>query len=425
MTDGWPRVQFVESPDIDADVRYDLNDGTAGPLADGWSLGSPSLEGDPDSIGTEWNYRELSFTQSIRGQRTDVMWHINALRREMYRRSNWLLFQLDPGSAPVWFQTYRSASGSLSFDRVYVDGNERPDDWEIEVRLRARPWAVGEEVTFTRSYALDPNPSGGNPAYDGRFGFFLPTIKGDVPTPATVKWSVANRTVADGWLSVSPTVDQTRTIWWKPGAAGTAPSSVVPGRYRVVTLFSGVGPSRFGVSADGGVTTLWNTDATVTSSRYAVPSGSAPNIYWFRDLGDVTIRSSDGAAIAPYIKLDLTGVLAGDNYAIFLVPILQEDVGELASVMSAITAPRGGPTAATYVQIDDSDEHDHQWVYINGTDPRGSVFAPGVSGASQLMLHPQWENQVNSFGRHVSTDYTRIGLLTFTYRPRYTDLAGD
>lgn len=430
MADRWPRVQFVDAPDLSANVRYDLNDGDAGPLAEGWSLGSPALQGDPDSVGTKWLPRELSFTQAIDGsisEGRDVEWHINALRREMYRRSNWLLFHLSPEKPPVWFQTYRSDSGPLDFDELF--DNQDQHDWELPVKLAARPWAIGERVTHTFNYQTNPRTDRGT-VEDGRLSLQLPQIKGELPPPLRVKWSVlassgtSYRTVKDGWFAVSPTSQQTHIYWYLP-VNGTAPSAVPPGRYRVVAMYDTAGgPQRFGISLDGGTTPIWTTNAPVTTGRtLTVISGMT---YQWRDLGEITIRSSDGEPIAPYLKFDTTGIGGSPHWAVQLIPILEDGVDELASIMEKVSAPTAAGTSSNiypdYFVLDDSEDHDHQCIRNASTTIPGNLLPARVSGASRLLAHPQWENRLYLLG-NTAVDGSGVAQVEVSYRPLYTDVA--
>lgn len=184
----YPIVQFVRRPEVGAAVRFDFN--TAGEWAtedtwfghEGFSIGTPSLAGDPDGIGVEYGLRSLAFNLFIEGSKADAGRVMTALSRELLRQSNWLLFQLSPDSAPVWFKTYRSQPGDLSLDHVYVEGTGR---WGIAVNLVADPWAYGERVTLPSASMLTDPLS--NPATTLPSVHQLPPIKGDAPTPLHIR----------------------------------------------------------------------------------------------------------------------------------------------------------------------------------------------------------------------------------------------
>lgn len=411
----WPQVQFVESPDEASAIRYDFNDaeGVAVVLADGWSLGVSSLSGDPDGISVDFGFRELSFTQEIRGSRLEALSLLNALSREVLRRRNWLRFQLDSTTDPVWFHTYRSLPDQLVFDHIYVDA-DRPDRWSIGVKLDADSWAVGAEVSHGPvEYHYD------YPANTPWLGFFLPQIKGDIAVPLRVAWAKSSGSTGldDGFLAVSPTATQSRTVWTFPSPStvqvvkAAAPSDVPPGRYRVLSVYpSGAGGDhRFGVSYDGGTTPAWLTDAPVNDYR------TLSSAHDWADLGILTVGSSDGDPITPYIWYDWTGT-SGADVAVILVPLAEDAAGEPATVMDVISGPSwaGSIGGGQNFLIDDSDDHDHQSI-------RGSNVLPAVvKGASQIIGHPQLENLVTILGDHPGG-----AELTFKYRPRYLNLAGD
>lgn len=422
---GWPRLRFVDAAEVSANVRYDLNSGPSAPLADGWSMGVPSLDGDPDALGVEWGRRTLSFTQRVYGEREDALSHLNRLRRELYRRRNWLLVQLGPSSAPVWLRTYRSASGALDFEHVYND--DRPDYWTLGMEIAADAWAVGETVSFGLEYSLNPF------AGTDRLGVWLPPIQGEVATPLRVtqygmRPTLVYGTARDGFFAASPVPAQTASAapYWTYAAAGTgtvrkgaAPSSVLPGRYRVVVAHQGAagGSHRWGISVDGGTTAVWTTATAVTSWR-TLTAISSTTYVWY-DLGEVTIRSATGAAVTPYVWHTWTGTSAA-QVATMLIPITQDEVGEQAQVMAMVSAPTAyGSPLRDRIVIDDSDDHDHHVLrddYALPTTP---------AGASRLLAYPQYENRLTLLGR-LDADGSSLAtpMVDVSYRPRYTDLAG-
>ena len=211
----WPRVAFVAAPEVDAETLFDFNDDLvlSWPESEGFSLGEPELSGDPDGIGAEYGLRDLEFSLVIRAHKAEALAKQSALARQMWRRRNWLLFQLTETTAPVWFRTWRPRrAGALSFDHVYNGkGKPMPDRWAIRVSIPAEPYAVGERVTLSAATVnLDPAATS-NPC-----SLVIPPQRGDAPTPlqVDVEWS----TTRDGYRSlVASTPERSAPIVWQVG----------------------------------------------------------------------------------------------------------------------------------------------------------------------------------------------------------------
>lgn len=249
----YPLLKFVAAPSLDAAVRLDLNEDSRHsgirlwPGKNGWTIGNPTMEGDPDGIGVEYGPRTLSFTLNVEGAKPLALAKHSAVARELLRDGNWLLFQLSPTTAPVWFHTYRTQPGELSFEHVTSGGGL--DRWRIAMTLTAEPFAVGARVV------LDPVTIRNNPAATGGgvlpARVVLPEILGDAPTPLRVELSPSNRGVMSGfrWLMHNHATDGPAVapiVWdigtgdaWTAGTdtgAGVANAAYVGGSYRPVTF---------------------------------------------------------------------------------------------------------------------------------------------------------------------------------------------
>lgn len=122
---SFPLVKFVDSPKPTAAVRFDFNvessDAPRRVGGEGFTLGVPTLEGDPDAVEVSYGWRELLVPHRVNGSKQSALAVLSTLSRELLRPTNWLLVQLDALTAPVWFKTYRTAPAALSLDRVYVN----------------------------------------------------------------------------------------------------------------------------------------------------------------------------------------------------------------------------------------------------------------------------------------------------------------
>lgn len=213
----YPLIKFVDSPDVDATVRLDLNDEDAWPAADDFDLGSPALLGDPDGVGSLYGNRTLKFTWVIKGPKPAALRRQSALAREVMREGgSWLLFQLTSTAQPVWFRTKRSNPGVVSLAQVYTGESAAQDSWRVSVSVEAEPFAYGPQETFEVTVANDPAASGG-------LGVTLPDIKGDAPAPLVVRcdtpraWTTAPIAITDRPATIVKRGDPNTS-----GKAGTA-----------------------------------------------------------------------------------------------------------------------------------------------------------------------------------------------------------
>jgi hypothetical protein len=167
-------------------VRFDFN--TAGewsddetwPEHDGFSLGVPTLEGDPDAYGVQYGLRQLEFNVIISGAYSDASRLWSQLAKELVtRRTNWLLFQFSAFSQPVWFKTYRTAPDALDFEQVDDTDDASSNLWGLGVQLAAEPFAYGERVTLPTLTVTNDPAAATNPCMA-----VLPEILGDAPAPA-------------------------------------------------------------------------------------------------------------------------------------------------------------------------------------------------------------------------------------------------
>jgi hypothetical protein len=195
---SWPLVQFVDGPSPDANVRYDFNDASAAAgrtVGREFTLGVPTLEGEPDAVGQSWGFRSPSFPQMITGPKAAALESLGALSRELLRPTNWVHFKLNRFTPSVWLKTYRTGGQPLSLDNVYVDTDEgdevlAPDQWQIPVPLVADAFGYGERVTLdpvTITQAID----GTNPMQ-----VLLPTITGDAPAALRISLTPQTGTTA-------------------------------------------------------------------------------------------------------------------------------------------------------------------------------------------------------------------------------------
>jgi hypothetical protein len=242
----FPMLRFVAAPEPAAAVRLDLQAAPGYVAVDGFTIGAPTLEGEPDGVGVEYGFRTLGLTQVVKGTKAQALAMMSTLAKELLRRENWLLFQLSASSLPVWFKTYRTAPGEVSLEMVY-DDDTRQDVWQISVTLDADPFAYGARETLPAVTVNNDPAAASNPMLT-----VLPAIKGDAPAPLRVVMSPS----ADMWghriMLSTVRRSQVSPHRWDVGTddlftAGTDTSAPVAdaafsgGSYRAVTFSTNTG----------------------------------------------------------------------------------------------------------------------------------------------------------------------------------------
>src|SRR5690606_9245799 len=225
----YPKIRFVDAPEASAVVRFDFNaddpgaDAATAVLADDFSLGAPTLRGEPGESGRFYDPRQMSLPVQVHGSKALALKVQQRLAREVLRPDNWLMVQLNADTEPVWLRTFQSQPNPLNFDLVFVEGynDVREDHWRIPLTLDAEPFAVGSEVTLDLGTVLNnPTlPSGGSVIE-------LPEIKGDAPAPLNVLISSASNTMRG--LAVASVADGDVIVpWTEPLAFSAAMGSAV------------------------------------------------------------------------------------------------------------------------------------------------------------------------------------------------------
>lgn len=267
---AYPLVKFTASAAA-ATVRLDFNVDSGGmktyPDADNFDLGTVEFDGEPDAIGVEYALRNITFDLVIEGTHAQALAQQAAVARELMRAENWLMYQQDASSDPVWFRTFRASPGSLSLDRV--DNERTLNTWVIGITLHAEPFAYGERVSLS-SVTVNNNPaSGTNPC-----SWTTATILGDAPAPARVQVNPSNSGAMPGyrWMVSHAALSAAYTpVFWQIGAsdgwtagtgtgASTANAAYSGGSYRPVTGSLGLMASRLS----------GNAPTTPTRGRYKV-----------------------------------------------------------------------------------------------------------------------------------------------------------
>lgn len=245
----YPEVQFVAAPEDGAEVLFDFNDNfgeaPAQIMAGTFTLGTPSIEGDPDSLGVQYGAREVGFSLLIYGSRQAARETQALLARTfMLRRRGWLRVQMDEFSAPVWLRTYTPTPAELDFTLVSL-GDEQPDAWQLEVTVAAEPFIRGERIELW-SGTINNNPA----HVTNPMGVTLPPVLGDAPAPLRITSELSRQHNQSDmlWSTAAVPDDYAPIVWqigtadgWTPGLDLQDPESAPgfsAGSYRRITFAS-------------------------------------------------------------------------------------------------------------------------------------------------------------------------------------------
>lgn len=472
----WPRVRFVDAPEVSAGVRFDFHDRLTETtrtslLADDWSLGVPVLQGEADAESVQYGPRTLRFTLVVEGPKLAALAKQSAVAREMLRRDNWLLFQLNEDTEPVWFRLYRAEPGELSFE--FFRNDREQDEWHIAMSLPAEAWAYGSRITIG-PLSMVNDPTNANPNM-----VVLPDIVGDAPAPARIRFRyTAAQTGRRHLIATSPVPEAfEEPIWWQigtgdswsvgadtgspstdadyvggthrpvsfsgtPGMAtrvsGTAPSAVPPGRYKVHARVgrsdaSSTFAARFGVTTGFSyvygdtLPLIWGTSAVehmayVDLGVFRLPQGNP-----LLDLSgedDVTaVVSLQAQRLSGTGSLHLNGLL--------LIPVGDENARTLY-----VDYPGLAPSA---LLTDEFHDADLDVVYCRSatTGVLSSMNAPGLEGGFPVLVPGErnalhWleqtspsRAQVAGGGSDVPDRVTSAAQIVVSYHPRSLWMRGS
>lgn len=211
----FPIAQLVESPDRDAQIFFNFNDNGSYPEHESFVFGAPSLKGEPGSVNPEYDYRTISFNLVVPGDEDDVLRQHSALARQITRDTFYFRFQLSWRSEPIWFKCVRAAPGETSLADFFMDRIE--NTWKIAVTLIAEPFAMGERLEHSLTFANNPTAVG--------LAAELPPIRGDVPTPLIIEVAAGDSNFIRPYLSVCPLESSRAWVnplpFWQAEAAKT------------------------------------------------------------------------------------------------------------------------------------------------------------------------------------------------------------
>jgi hypothetical protein len=192
-------LKFVDSIISSPTTRLDLGDGTTFRVVrDGTEFPPPSLRRtiaqtllqDGGIIpAAAYDFRRIVLELTVDAATADaVATALQALHRELDRPGGNLLRWQNETTHPVFFRTFRTSASAVDARPGFADGKRK----RVIVDLLAEPFGYGLLETPVSGATLATNPASAN-------GNFLDVtgVKGDVETPALIRWPasavVANR----------------------------------------------------------------------------------------------------------------------------------------------------------------------------------------------------------------------------------------
>lgn len=181
--------RFVDSPTAAPTVLLDMNDGSTWKTLGGsdfFQLPSPPLKRSIASnamtnggmlTSSAYDLRTLTFTVELSASTEAArIGQLDALKAELSKPANLLMYKPQLGSAPVFFRTIRS--DEYTVDNQLVPGST----WRVSCSVLAEPFALGIRRDISTVTITNDPAAGTNPARVDLTG-----IVGDSPTPAFVR----------------------------------------------------------------------------------------------------------------------------------------------------------------------------------------------------------------------------------------------
>lgn len=288
-------IQFVDSIDASPTVRLDLNDEAnfwvrkfdAPPPRLRRSTASNSMR-DGIHVGSA-SYGERVLTielECIKATQDEAATQIQALWRELDRANNWLKYQPNGLTKPVFFRTYRSDASQL--EDVIAQAAMRT----FTIEVLAEPFALGLKESLG-PYTVNNDPAA---ASNGCY-VDLGTVLGDVATPL-VMWDDAT-TFVDRYIGVTHTTAAAPLTFAQAESMTLSGDTTNPGGGPDATM-SGTGTNNYvrtTFASSGAPKLTWTVPATARG-RHRVLVFGRPNTsvtsFTF-GVGSSTATASDAA----------------------------------------------------------------------------------------------------------------------------------
>lgn len=460
-------LAFVEAPAAVPVVKLSLHTWPSVTVpVESFTLGGLTFDGDAGSVGAEDGEREASFTVQVVGTSAAAGATIRDISRQLLAARNWLMVQPGNAAEPYFLHTYRTAQDALQWE------DDESGIWQLPVRLSCDPGISGPPET------LGPYVIQNNPAAATKPCFHKTTVnavKGDFPAPVTVKmvpsvnlggrrllmsmvamdpapagpvvWQVNTAGFTAGVDTTKSTTDASMsngtraTVTFATDAGmkarlyGTAPATLVPGRYKVL------------------VRAARTTGGTETKMRLKQASPDGDQFYegpvvrfnlgasWV-DLGEFTfpfgVGDVDPADVgnveAPNVTLMASRTAGAGDLLIdcfLLVPVDTAATVERAQTLR-VAFSGVGPGSTNTAVVDSANKRYRQYVTTGNVltaqfppqMPGGfPVLVPGKVNVAHLLQQTFTEAPLP--GPAQNDSLTATTSVTFEYVPQYLHLRPD
>lgn len=469
----YPDIRLVDAPSASAATLLDFNDTTATPyrdVVDDFSPGSPSPDGEPDSIDPLYGNREVSFTFRIKGTKAQAATLLNTLSRRLLAGPGWLRWQLTASDIVKYYRILRANPGDVSMENITSLSTTKAEWWSIAVSLPCEDFSYGERETMS-AITISNDPTSGT----NRCRAVLPTVLGDAPTALRIQMNPStsnvlsgyrhmfsvqssNSSVAgpivwpvggtDGWTAGTDTAASStdaaapggnkRVVSFATNAtmatrlSGNAPASLPAGKYKILvwvsrsdtssTFAMRLGQSRAGSFYYGDTAVMDRAASTATGHSTWVELGEFQHPF-----GHVAPAGFEGFAFAPSIAFQaqrLSGAGTMSVAGFLLIPVDSNDTIQSRTLYAEFNLfgidVNGG--TGTFDGDNEVVWTINQFGFAgNGTTPelQGS-FPVAVPGAvNTLHMLQQVNGRVPAFSVDNPDSVSATSVLTISYHPRY------
>jgi hypothetical protein len=470
-------VAFVSAPSDTPTVTLSLTDTVNAIMVNGFTLGAPTFEAAPHSIGAEYGERTVSFTVQVTGTYSTAATAMQNVSRQLLIERNWLMVDWPASAQPMFLRTYRTGQAALEWE------NSGANIWELPVTLVCDPFLYGPLQTVGPVTITNNPASGTNPMWY-KFG----AIMGDAPTglrvTVTPSASWQDFTPLMATTAFDPSVTVTGPVFWQTngftfgGATATGPTgatysgsnsvSVTPASFQPTAVLggqrlSGVAPTTvipgtykvlLRVSRSDTVSTFAFNLGTLSGSTYTYPNpdvimaqgtSTAVGFSTWVDLGEITLPfgagnvdlADIGTITAPSISLRAShvGPAGSGTTSAYLDVFLLIPVDTAATVDSAICRTYfvgNGPGSTTSAVWDNARVPSQFRSYVSGSlttqsppriDGRFMRLIPGYTNVFHLVQQTEISSSTSAVNNTDSV--TATASVTFQYYPLYLHMRPD
>jgi hypothetical protein len=388
--------KFVDQPIASPTVLLDMNNGTTTRIQ-GLQMPAPPLRRSVASnamsdggivSSAAYDLRELKFTAFLNGPTlTDKVAQLDALKAQLAKPANLLMFMPPGGSIPVFFQTVRSD------DYLPDYAGAARAEWYIQCSILAQPFAIGIRHDITTGAVITNDPASGT----NKTFLDITGVRGDSPAPAFVRVALASGTSPTFFWAQRTANNPAALTVFAQAEAGTLGTDTTVQANDVNMSGAGSNFVRTSFSTDAGVVTRLTvtvptaTDASALRGRYRMlakirTSASGSNF----TMRYVQNPSSTNSTNGPQISFDSSAAITTADLGVVEFP----GPGATPTAIGYSGLSAGYATESFAIQIgrnSGSATLDMDFVYLLPADERAAQFRRSnwVAGSYLCIDGPQ------------------------------------